>query len=116
MFKVMVSCSLLVRSLGVVIGQKWLPRECANSNDNTSAAEVGRSMQQTSMTAFTTGRIFLGLAGHATITRGQEISCEINARSLLLSSPVLQQKEETYMLDAGFPLGRLHTPPAWVKQ
>lgn len=116
MIKVMASCSLLARSLRVVIGQKWLPRECANSNDNTSPAEVGRYMQQTSMTAFTTERIFLVLAGQATITRGQEISCEFNVRSRLLQSPVLQQKEETYMLGSGFPLDRLHPPPVGVKQ
>lgn len=106
----MASCSHLVTRLRVVIGQKRLPREHANSNDNTSPAEIGKYMLQISMTAFTTERISLVLAGQATITKGQAISWEFNVRSLLLSSPVLQQKEETYMLDAGFPLTRLHPP------
>lgn len=58
--------------------------QCANGNANPSPAEVGRYMQRASMAALITERIFLVLAEQATITRGQEISCEFNVRSPLL--------------------------------
>lgn len=66
--------------------------QCANGSDNPSPAEVGRYMQQASMASLIIERIFLALAGQATITRSQKISCEFNVRSLLLQSPVLHQK------------------------
>lgn len=58
--------------------------QCANSNENISPADVESYMQQTSKAILTAERIFLVLAGQAIITRGQEISCNLNERSFFL--------------------------------
>lgn len=67
-------------------------------------AKAGRYMSEAAMAALNPARMFLVLAGQATITRGQEIPCEFNVRSPLLECLVLHQEEEAHMLGARFPL------------
>lgn len=55
---------------------------CTNGNDNPSSAEVGRYVQQASMAALITLRIFLVLAGQVAITRGQDVSCELSVSKI----------------------------------